>query len=106
MDKTAPPTEAMKAVFAVSNALRVQTWGDNVLKEVIYPKMKRQNEGGSGLQTLLQVEDLIRKAKTPGQLNAALKIGIDHFAKKPDARPRRGHKELAEDLKRRLMPVK
>lgn len=106
MDKTAPPTEAMKAVFAVSNALRVQTWGDNVLKEVIYPKMKRQNEGGSGLQTLLQVEDLIRKAKTPAQLNAALKIGIDHFAKKPDARPRRGHKELAEDLKRRLMPVK
>ncbi len=105
MDKSAPASKAMQATFAVSDAVRVQTSVGYILKDVVYPKMKRQNEGGSGLQTLLRVETLLKQAKTPKQLNDALDVGIAHFKTKSDARPRRGHKELAEDLKARKMQI-
>jgi hypothetical protein len=95
----------IEATFMVSDALKVHTWTDNVLKELIYPKMKYEKEGGTAIQVLLVVEQLLRAAKTPDEYNAALTSAINHFIKKSDKSiPHRGHKEFAQQLERRLMP--
>jgi hypothetical protein len=96
--------DAMKATMAVNEALRVHTWADNVLKQVIYTKMKTEREGGAAITLLLQTEKSLRTAKTPKQFNTALKTAIDFYKNKPDkAIPSRGHKAFANALVDRLM---
>ena len=99
-----PGGDAMKATMAVSEALRVHTWADNILKQYVFPKMKTERDGGAGIEMLLQTETALRKAKTPKQLNDALKTTINFYKNKPDkAIPSRGHKEFAQSLVDRLM---
>jgi hypothetical protein len=88
----------------VSDALKVHTWADNVLKELVYPKMKYEKKGGTAIEVLLMVEKLLRAAKTPDEYNAALTSAINHFKNKSDKSiPHRGHKKFAQELERRLM---
>jgi exoenzyme U len=94
---------AMEATFAVSEALRAHEYADNILKQLVYPHMKLEKEGGAGIQTLLNVEGLLRGAKTPDDVNLALDIAINHFKNKSDLPPRKGHKQFAEQLERRMM---
>lgn len=99
-------SEVLTATFAVADALKAHTYADNVLKQLVYPKMKTENEGGAGIETLLIVEGLLRAAKTPENVNEALTIAIDHFKTKSDRHiPKRGHKKFATELSRRMMPL-
>jgi exoenzyme U len=94
----------LDATFMVSDALKVHTWADNVLKELVYPKMKYEKKGGTAIEVLLLVEKLLRAAKTPDEYNAALTSAINHFKNKSDKSiPHRGHKKFAQELERRLM---
>ncbi len=90
----------LDAAFMVSDALKVRTWADNVLKEIIYPRMKYETKGGVAIAVLLQVEQELRAAKTPDEYNAALATAIDHFKNKSDS----GRKKFAQELERRRMP--
>jgi hypothetical protein len=94
----------LDATFMVSDALKVRTWADNVLKELVYPKMKVEKKGGTAIEVLLVVEKLLRTAKTADEYNAALTSAINHFKNKSDRSiPHRGHKKFAQELERRLM---
>ena len=94
----------MEASFAVSDMLKVQAEADAILMQLVYPQMKRQKQGGSGIETLLAVEQKLRAAKTIKALNAALDVGVKHFQSKADRSiPKRGHKKFAAELARRKM---
>ena len=94
----------LDATFMVSEALRAHTYADNILKQLIYPKMKYEKKGGTAIEVLLVVERLLRAAKTPDEVNAALTSAINHFKNKSDKSiPQRGHKKFAQELERRLM---
>ncbi len=97
-------SDVLKATFAVSDSLKAHTYADNTLKQFVYPKMKGEPKGGAGIETLLIVEGLLRAAKTPEDVNAALDVAIKHFEKKADKK-RRGHKKFAAEMKRRKMPT-
>ena len=99
------PSPVMAASFAVSDMLKVQAEADAILMQLVYPQMKRQKQGGSGIETLLAVEQKLRAAKTAKALNAALDVGVKHFQSKADRSiPKRGHKKFAAELARRKMP--
>ena len=95
---------ALTATYAVADTVKTRDRAQNILREVLYPRMKQQPEHGAGIETLLAVEDLLRTAQSPEDLNGALKIAIDHFLNKPDHRlPKRGHHEFALDLQQWIM---
>jgi hypothetical protein len=94
----------MEAADAVAEGLRAHTFADNILKQLVYPKMKQEPAGGAGILTLFTVEQLLRTAKQPGDVNQAIDLGVKHFLNKRDRRiPRRGHRAFAQQLERRRM---
>jgi len=94
----------LAATYAVADTVKARDHAKNILREVLYPRMKQQPEGGAGIETLLVVEGLLRGADEPADVNGALQIAIDHFMNKPDHRlPKRGHHQFALDLQRWLM---
>ena len=102
--KGGPKSPVLDATFMVSDALKVHTWADNVLKELIYPKMRNEKKGGTAIEVLLVVEQLLRAAKTADEYDGALTSAINHFKNKSDKSiPHRGHKKFAQELERRLM---
>lgn len=95
---------AMDAAYAVADTVRTRDHAENILKQIVYPKMKTEANGGAGIETLLIVEGLLRGAVEPDDVNGALKIAVAHFKDKPDHRlPKRGHHEFALQLERRYM---
>lgn len=91
----------MKASDAVAETLRVRSVTDQLLKGIVYPKMKMEKPNSAGIMTLLTVEQLLRTARSADQVNQAIQIGHDHFRKKSDKLPpKRGHKEFAKQLER------
>jgi hypothetical protein len=95
---------ALAATYAVADTVKVHDRAKNVLREVLYPRMKQQPDGGAGIDTLFVVEGLLRSAQEPADLNGALQLAIDHFLNKPDHRlPKRGHREFALELQGWLM---
>jgi exoenzyme U len=92
------------AGLEVAEVLRVQTFADNILKQLVYPKMKTEPKGGAGIETLLDMQTRLRRAQAAKQVNDALTIGINHFKNKSDKSiPKRGHKQFARELARRMM---
>ncbi|MDY0745052.1 patatin-like phospholipase family protein [Paucibacter sp. R3-3] len=95
---------ALAATYAVSDMLKVRAHADALLKELVYPQMKYQNKGGSGIETLQAMEQKLRAAKTVKALNAAIDMGVKHFKSKSDRSiPKRGHKKFAAALAQRKM---
>lgn len=98
------PSSTLAAADAVAEGLRAHTFADNILKQLVYPKMKHEPEGGAGVLTLLTIEQLLRTAKTPADVNQAIDLGVKHFRDKRDRRiPKRGHRRFAEMLDQRRM---
>lgn len=94
----------LTATYAVADTVKSRDHAQNILKQLVYPKMKQEPKGGAGIDTLQVVEGILRAAQEPDDVNGALKIAIDHFLDKPDKRvPRRGHKAFAQQLQRRYM---
>ncbi|MEO8527240.1 MAG: patatin-like phospholipase family protein [Caldimonas sp.] len=94
----------MDATDAIAEGLRAHTFADNIVKQLVYPKMKQEPEGGAGILTLLTIEQLLRHAKKPSDVNQAIDLGVKHFAKKADHRiPKRGHRKFARQLDQRRM---
>jgi len=94
----------MDAADAVAEGLRAHTFADNILKQLVYPKMKQEPKGGAGILTLFTIEQLLRTAKQAGDVNQAIDLGVKHFLKKADHRiPKRGHRRFAQQLDQRRM---
>lgn len=94
----------LDAADAVAEALRAHTFADNILKQLVYPKMKQEPQGGAGILTLFTIEQLLLTAKQPADVNQAIDLGVRHFLHKADHRlPKRGHREFARQLERRRM---
>ena len=94
----------MDAADAVAEGLRAHTFADNILKQLVYPKMKQEPKGGAGILTLFTIEQLLRTAKKPGEVNQAIDLGVKHFRNKADHRiPKRGHRRFALQLEQRRM---
>ncbi len=96
----------MDAAYEISDMLVAQAHADEVLSQLVYPQMKRQTAGGSGIATLLAMEQKLRSVKSAKDVNAAIDIGIKHFKTKSDRNiPRRGHKQFAAALAGRKMTL-
>lgn len=97
----------LDAADAVAEALRAHAFADNILKQLVYPKMKQEPKGGAGILTLFTIEQLLLTAKTPADVNQAIDLGVKHFLKKADHRiPKRGHHQFALQLgQRRMRPA-
>lgn len=67
--------------------------------------MKDQDPDGAGGQVLMVADAILRKAKSPEDVNDALQIVIDHFKTKSDKTGRHGHKKFANDLQQYIMQV-
>jgi exoenzyme U len=94
----------MDAADAVAEGLRAHTFADNILKQLVYPKMKQEPEGGAGILTLFTIEQLLRSARRPAEVNQAIDLGVKHFRNKADHRiPKRGHRKFALQLEQRRM---
>ena len=94
----------MDATDAVAEGLRAHTFADNILKQLVYPKMKQEPKGGAGILTLFTIEQLLRTAKQPAHVNQAIELGVKHFLNKRDRRiPKRGHRVFAQQLDQRRM---
>jgi len=94
----------MDAADAVAEGLRAHTFADNILKQLVYPKMKQEPKGGAGILTLFTLEQLLRTVKKPGDVNQAIDLGVKHFRNKADHRiPKRGHRKFALQLEQRRM---
>jgi hypothetical protein len=92
------------AADAVAEALRAHTFADNILKQLVYPKMKQEPKGGAGILTLFTIEQLLQTAKKPADVNQAIDLGVAHFRNKADRRiPKRGHRKFAQQLDQRRM---
>ncbi|MBT9456045.1 MAG: patatin-like phospholipase family protein [Burkholderiaceae bacterium] len=97
-------SDALTATYAVADAVKARNQAQNILKDLVYPKMKQEPEGGAGIETLRIVEGLLRGAQEIDDVNGALQIAIDHFLDKSDRRlPKRGHKAFAQQLQRRFI---
>ncbi len=97
----------MDATDAVAEGLRAHTFADNILKQLVYPKMKQEPKGGAGILTLFTIEQLLRTVKKPADVNQAIDMGVKHFLNKADHRiPKRGHRKFAQQLgQRRMRPA-
>jgi hypothetical protein len=94
----------MDAADAVAEGLRAHTFADNILKQLVYPKMKQEPKGGAGILTLFTIEQVLRTAKKPADVNQAIDLGVKHFGNKADHRiPKRGHRKFAQQLEQRRM---
>ncbi|MBX3604812.1 MAG: patatin-like phospholipase family protein [Piscinibacter sp.] len=94
----------MDAADEVAEGMRARTFADNILKQLVYPKMKHEPEGGAGILTLLTIEQLLLTAKSPTDVNQAIDLGVKHFRNKSDRRiPKRGHRRFAQQLDQRRM---
>ncbi len=96
-------SDVLAASFAVNDAILAHDHAVTVLNMMIYPKMKDQNPDGAGGQVLMVADAILRKAKSPEDVNDALKIVIDHFKTKSDKTGRHGHKKFANDLEEYVM---
>ena len=97
-------TKTVQAGLEVNDALVARNRANHILKNFVFPQMKHQNSGGSGMEILLNMETRLSRAETRKQVNAALQIGIDHFKSKSDKGiPKRGHKKFAAKLQHLLM---
>jgi len=101
--KNGSKSDLLAASFAVSDAIRAHDHALRILNMMIYPKMKDQNPDGAGGQVLMMADAILRKAKSPDDVNGALTIVIDHFESKPDRTGRHGHKKFAADLQQYMM---
>ncbi len=93
----------VKAGVAVADALAAKSHARTILRDMIYPKMVQENPKGVGGTVLRQVDNRLRSAKTPEDVNDALMIAIKHFATKSDFLDRHGHHAFAAQLRTYLM---
>ncbi len=96
-------SSVLGASFAVSDAIRAHDHAVTILNQMIYPKMKDQDPDGAGGEVLMVADAMLRKAKSPEDVNEALQIVIDHFKMKSDKLRRHGHKKFANDLQQYIM---
>jgi hypothetical protein len=104
MRKGGVQSDILVSTYAVSDAVKTHTYADNILKAMVFPKMTVENKGGAAIEVLLQVQALLRAAKTPEDVNLAIKMTVDHYKNKSDKSiPGRGHKKFAAEMQKWVM---
>lgn len=96
-------TEVLAASFAVSDAILAHDHAVTILDKAIYPRMKDDNPDGSAGQVLMMADAILRKAKSPDDVNDALTMVIDHYNKKTDRFGRHDYKKFAASLQQYRM---
>ena len=82
----------------VADSLRARSVAQTVLREVVYPKMVDVKPQGVDGTVLAAIDDDLRHALTPDDVNAALDIGIAHFAKRVGLLKRPRDQDVAKAL--------
>ena len=70
---------ALAAGAEMASALKAQSHAQNVLREVIYPRLVEEEPNKPNALVLRQADDLLRAARTPGAVNAALDLVIRQY---------------------------
>jgi hypothetical protein len=96
-------SDTLKACSAVNDGLRARAHAKEVLREVVYPKMVRTDADGIDGSLLQLVDDRLRAATSPDEVNDALQLAIQHFRQRRDLLGLKGHKAFAQELEDRLM---
>ncbi|MBL0087764.1 MAG: hypothetical protein IPP44_14205 [Ideonella sp.] len=65
--------------------------------------MVRTDADGVDGNLLVMVDNRLRAATSPAEVNDALQLAIQHFRKRRDLLGLKGHKAFAKDLEDRLM---
>ncbi len=97
--------DVLKAGVAVANALDSKSRAQFVLREAVYPKLVKEKAKTSSAAVLRQMDNMLRTAATPEDVNEALSIGVDHFSTRTGIRKRPRDAEFAAELTNYLMPV-
>lgn len=97
-DKGMSPTGLGDAVGLVSEAKKVFAISQRLLKEMIYPKMGVEKEGGASFTLLETAAKALRKAVSWMDLHKQLFVMFGHYNNKRDTRSRRGHAQFAKDI--------
>ena len=92
------------AGVAVNQGVIAQDHARTILRHVVYPELVNVDPKSAGGAVLAELDDRLRHADSPRAVNAALRIGIDHFGHKPDRFGRHGWKKFAQELQTCIMP--
>ncbi|MGC8476672.1 MAG: patatin-like phospholipase family protein [Acetobacteraceae bacterium] len=98
-------TGVAAAGVVVNQGVIAQNHARTILRHVVYPELVNVDPKSAGGAVLAEVDDRLRHVTSPREVNAALRIGIDHFARKPDRFGRHGWKKFAQQLEACIMPT-
>ena len=96
---------ALQASIVVQDAVLARAHARQVLVELIYPKLVKLDPDSSGGELLRQVDDRLRRVRSPADFNDAIGLAIAHFRKKFDPLGVNGHKAFAVALEAQRMKV-
>jgi exoenzyme U len=85
----------LQAAGAVADGLAAQAHARTILRDMIYPRIVEEDPKGAGGLVLKQMDNRLRAALSPADVNAALKLGIEHFAHARDMFGRHGYRRFA-----------
>ena len=93
------------AGVAVNQGVIARDHARTILRHVVYPELVNVDPKSAGGAVLAEIDDRLRHAASARDVNAALRIGIDHFSHKPDRFGRHGWKKFAAQLEACIMPA-
>lgn len=97
--------DALGAGLAVADALTARSHAQTILRDAVYPKMVRENPKSVAGVLLKQVDNMLRGAQSPEDVNRALTLAIDHFSRPSGILRRPPDKAFADELTTYLMPT-
>jgi exoenzyme U len=102
-DKTMPKTGVGAAVGMVSEAKKVYSFGQRIMKGLIIPKMRIERKGGASFDLLTDVCAKLRKAVSWDEVVEQLVLTAKHYLGKSDkVMGWHGHEQFYNDIKSEL----
>ena len=99
-----PKPDALAAGIAVAAVLAARQTARRILRQVVYPKMVRENPKDAGGILLAQMDTTLRDARSSADINRALRIGIKYFSHQTDPAGLLGHIDFVNDLTSQIQP--
>jgi exoenzyme U len=102
-DKTMPKTGVGSAIGMVSEAKKVYSFGQRIMKGLIIPKMRIERKGGASFDLLMEVCAKLRKAVSWDEVIEQLALTARHYLGKSDKLLGwHGHEQFYNDIKSEL----
>lgn len=77
-------SKSVAAIAAVSEAVKVHSMADRILKTHVYPKMRDEKVNGASIALLLKVEAILRTAVSYDEIAGALIMALKFYEGKSD----------------------